>query len=372
MSAAGVNANGPGGEPAAMTERHSLSRLLGIQAMNVAGVVAALLLALLVGSLAIKAQGIDPFSAYGAMLDRAFGGWRPIGNTLKAATPLLLTGLGTAVVFRAGFINVGQEGQLYIGALSAAVVASADLGIPGSLQIVLAIAVAVVAGAAWAAWPVYLRVRFNANEIVTTLMSSYVAILSISWLVNGPLRPAGVAVGSTAPILAAAHLPFLGPTPVGSGILIAAVVAAAFALVFRRTPIGFEWRILGANSHTARYAGLRPGSLWLVAALASGAVCALAGAIEVLGVQFRFVEGLSPGLGYMGILVALIARFSPVGIVMVAVLFGAINAGAIGLEMTSGVPAQISSVIQGLMILFVAAQSGLRSLFGWNGSSGGH
>jgi simple sugar transport system permease protein len=359
-------------EPASTGRQRSVARLLREQAANVAWIAAALLLALVVGAIAIRLQGIDPLSAYGAMATRAFGGWRPIANTLKAATPLLLTGLGTAVVFRAGFINVGQEGQLYIGALCAAIVASADLGIPGGLQIVLAIAAALVAGALWAAWPVLLRMRFNANEIVTTLMSSYVAILAISWLVNGPLKPAGVAVGSTAPILAATHLPFLPGTPIGSGILIAVVVAAVFAVVFNRTPIGYEWKILGQNAETARYAGLRPGRLWLIAAMVSGAVCALAGAIEILGVQFRFVEGLSPGLGYVGILVALIARFSPAGIVLVAILFGAINAGAIGLEMVSGVPAQISSVIQGLMILFVAAQLGLRFLLGRGRAFGSH
>ena len=359
------------GEPAKVTRTRSLARIAKEQAANIGWIAAALLAALLVGAIAIRIQGIDPLSAYGAMATRAFGGWRAVGNTLKAATPLLLTGLGTAVVFRAGFINVGQEGQLYIGALVAAIIASADLGTPGWLQILIAMAAATVAGAAWAAWPVFLRVRFNANEIVTTLMSSYVAILAISWLVNGPLRPAGVAVGSTAPIRPAAHLPFVPGTPIASGILIAVAPPIIFAVVFNRTPLGYEWKILGHNAHTARYAGLRPARLWLLAALASGGVCALAGAIEVLGVQFRFVEGLSPGLAYVGILVALIARFSPAGIVLVAILFGAINAGAIGLEMASGVPAQISSVIQGLMILFVAAQVGLRSLIG-RGPRGSH
>lgn len=369
MSQGQVAATHEAGETAAVTR--SLARLAKEQAANIGWIAAALVAALLIGAIAIRIQGIDPLSAYGAMATRAFGGWRAIGNTLKAATPLLLTGLGTALVFRAGFINVGQEGQLYVGALVAAIIASADLGLPGWLQILIAIAAAAMTGAVWAAWPVFLRARFNANEIVTTLMSSYVAILTISWLVNGPLKPAGVAVGSTAPVLPAARLPFLFGTPVGSGILIGIAAAVVLTIVFNRTPIGYEWKILGHNSHTARYAGLRPGWLWLVAALVSGAMCALAGAVEVLGVQFRFVEGLSPGLAYVGILVALIARFSPFGIVLVAILFGAINAGAIGLEMVSGVPAQISSVIQGLMILFVAAQVGLRSLIA-RGPRGGH
>jgi simple sugar transport system permease protein len=359
-------------EPSATTGQSFVARIAREQLVNVLWIAAALLLALLVGAIAIRLQGIDPVSAYIAMATRAFGGWRAIGNTLKAATPLLLTGLGTAVVFRAGYINVGQEGQLYIGALVAAIVASANLGVPGWCQILLAFVLAIPAGAAWAVWPVFLRVRFNANEVVTTLMSSYVAILTISWLVNGPLKPAGVAVGSTAPILPATHLPFLPGTPIGAGILIAIGVAALFAVLFDRMPIGYEWKILGQNSHTARYAGLKTARLWFAAALASGAVCALAGAIEVLGVQFRFVEGLSPGLAYVGILVALIARFSPLGIILIAILFGGINAGAIGLEMVSGVPAQISSVIQGLMILLVAAQLGLRSLFGSNHAMGSH
>jgi general nucleoside transport system permease protein len=362
-------AGGNGSEPA---NHRPISDFLMAQTINIAWIAAALFFALLAGSLAIKLQGIDPLSAYGAMAERAFGGWRPIANTLKAATPLLLTGLGTAVVFRAGFINVGQEGQLYIGALCAAIVASADLGLAGPLQIILALAAAMAAGALWAAWPVFLKVRFNANEIVTTLMSSYVAILTLSYLVNGPLKPAGVAVGSTAPILSSARLPNIGGTPINSGIVIAIVAAAIFAVVFNRTPIGFEWQVLGRNSDTARYAGLRLGRLWLIAALASGAICALAGAIEVMAVQLRFIEGLSPGLGYIGILVALIARFSPAGIILIAILFGAINAGAIGLEMTSGVPAQISNVIQGLMILFVAAQIGLRSMLGSTSDPGKH
>jgi simple sugar transport system permease protein len=353
-----------------IADRRPLGEFVRAQVVNLVWIISALFFALLVGSLAIRLQGIDPLSAYAAMAERAFGGWRPIANTLKAATPLLLTGLGTAVAFRAGFINVGQEGQLYIGALAAAVIASTELALPGFAQIALALLAAVVCGALWAAWPVFLKARFNANEIVTTLMSSYVAILTISYLVNGPLKPSGVAVGSTAPVLPSSRLPVLFATPVNSGILIAIVAAVFFAVVFNRTAIGFEWNILGRNSNTARYAGLRLGRLWLVAALASGALCALAGAIEVMAVQFRFVEGLSPGLGYVGILVALVARLSPMGIVAVAVLFGAINAGSIGLEMTSGVPAQISSVIQGLMILFVAAQIGLRSLIGWASGPG--
>jgi simple sugar transport system permease protein len=353
-----------------IASRQSLGEFVQGQALNLLWVACALLLALLVGSLAIRLQGIDPIAAYAAMVERAFGGWRPIANTLKAATPLLLTGLGTAVAFRTGFINVGQEGQLYIGALVAAVIASTELALPGFVQIAVALLAAVVCGALWAAWPVFLKARFNANEIVTTLMSSYVAILTISYLVNGPLKPSGVAVGSTAPVLSASRLPLIFGTTVNSGIVIALAAAILLAVMFNRTAIGFEWNIVGRNGNTARYAGLRLGRLWLVAALASGALCALAGAIEVMAVQFRFVEGLSPGLGYVGILVALVARLSPIGVVAVAVLFGAINAGSIGLEMTSGVPAQISSVIQGLMILFVAAQIGLRSLIGWASGPG--
>ena len=351
----------PDGDAAPATGSAAAS-LVRTQLVNLGWVVLALLLAIALGSLAIWFQGIDPLSAYGAMAERAFGGARPIANTLKAATPLLLTGLGTAVVFRAGFINVGQEGQLYVGALVAAIIAAANVGLPGPVQIVLSLALAALAGAIWAVWPVFLRVRFNANEIVTTLMSSYVAILTIQFLVNGPLRPQGVAVGSTAAILPTSRLPTLFGTPISSGFLIALAIAAVMWVVFRRMPVGYEWMILGQNRATAEYAGLRTGRLWAVAALISGAVCAIAGGIEVLAVQFRFIEGLSPGLGYVGILVALIARFSPVGIVLVAVLFGAITAGAVGLEMESGVPAQISSVIQGLMILLVGAQAGLRAI----------
>lgn len=328
------------------------------------GIGTAFVLALVVGAGAIRASGVDPLYAYQAMAQAAFGGWPEIGSTLEKATPLIFVGLATALAFRAGIINVGQEGQLYVGALAAAVVAGIDLRVGVPLHIFLALSASVIAGGLWGTWPGILRVAFGANEIVTTLMANYVAILVTSYLVNGPLRPAGVAIGSTNPVQPDAQLPDFTPAHVGAGFLIAVLIALSLALVFSRTIVGYEWKFLGQNKLCAQYAGISAGRLWVLAIAISGAICGVAGAVEVMGVQYRFIQGISPGLGYLGILVALIANNSPVGTVVVGILFGAITSGGIGLEAVSGVPAQVSAVIQGAMILLLSAQAGLRILVG--------
>jgi len=318
-------------------------------------------LALAIGAAVLAATGHEPFSVYRLMVEEAFGGERRLAATLTAATPLLLTGLAAAVAFRAGVFNVGVEGCFYLGGLVAAVVGYQFGDWPAALLIPAGLMLALAVGAAWMALPGALRVRLGVDEVVTTLMLNFIAIGLTSWLVNGPLLARGSANSATPPIAASAELPrLLPPTSLNAGFLISLALVIAYGFWGRLTVGGFRSRLVGLNARFSGAVGLAPGRVVFGAMIVSGAIGGLAGGIHALGLVHRFVAGFSPGYGFTGIAIALLARNSALGVALAAVLFGALTSAGANIQLFSDVPIEIVQILQGAVMIFAVAQFGLR------------
>ncbi len=317
----------------------------------------ALLAALCVGAIVIALNGDSPAAAYGALLKGSFSSMRYIASTLSSATPLIFTGLGVAVAFRAGMANIGAEGQLYMGGMAAAII-GIYLQLPSVLLIPLCLIGAFVAGGLFGTIPAILKVKTNTNEVVTTLMLNYIARLFTSYLVNYPLKAKGAPLGMTETIQDAAKLPILYPgTRFNIGFFIAVAAAILVALMFKHTAIGYEMRIQGENQVFGRYAGIPVEKRLTQGMFLGGGLAGLGGAILVLGIQYKFVQDISPGYGFDGLTIALMAAFNAYAVVPISVLFGALRAGGITMELNTNVPSELSEVIQAVVILFMAAQS---------------
>jgi ABC-type uncharacterized transport system permease subunit len=222
----------------------------------------------------------------------------------------------------------------------------------------LALLAAVVAGGLWAWVFGWLKVRFNVDLVVTTIMGNYLAILFTAYLANYPFKPPNAPIGSTAFVPDDTRLfQFFPFSTLNAGFLIALLCLLAYGLFFRYSRYGFEWKTAGYNKGFARFIGIDVDRAKNWAMFASGAFAGLAGAIEVLGVQGRFVQNMSPGYGYDGILVALLAGNSAPGILAVGILFGALRIGGIGVEQVTNVPSELSQVLQSIIILLVAGQA---------------
>lgn len=324
--------------------------------------VIAVLLALALGAVLLLVLGKNPVEAYISMLDGAFGSDTRILNTISRAIPLLLVAVGICIAFRGGVINIGAEGQLFVGAISATAVAVA-LG--DSASPVLGPLVVLVAGMAggllWGVIPGFLKARFAVNEILSTVMMNEIAVQLLIFLLSGPMiDPREIELGTripqSAPLPEATWLGrLLPPSCLHTGIFVALAVAILVYLLLWRTPIGYRIRAVGFSRHASRYAGISvPFYLTLSLAL-SGALAGLAGAVEVTGLTHRMVEGFGVGLGFSGIVVALFGRLHPVGAIPSAFLFGALLTGAERMQRTLQVPSATMTVLQGLVVLFVVS-----------------
>ena len=316
-------------------------------------------LALLIGAAVLAATGRSPIAVYSLMVEEAFGGERRLASTFTASTPLLLTGLAAAVAFRAGVFNIGVEGCFYLGGLVAAVVGYQLADWPAALLIPLALVLAALIGALWSLLPAVLRTRLGVDEVVTTLMLNFVAVAITSWLVNGPLLARGSANSATPPIGANAELPrLLPPTTLHLGFVIALALVLAYAVWGPLTVGGFRSRIVGLNARFARAVGVEPERVVFTAMLGSGAIGGLAGGIHTLGLVHRFVSGFSPGYGFTGIAIALLARNSALGVALAAILFGALTSAGANIQLFSDVPIEIVEILQGAVMIFAVARFG--------------
>lgn len=324
-------------------------------------IVFTLLTALVIGAVIMWLSGKDAIAAYKILISTAFGGRLEIADTLLTATPLILTGLATAVAFRAGVFNVGVEGSLYLGAFAAAWVGFTLTSLPGPSLLIAALLAGAIVGAAWALIPGYLKARLGVDEIVTTIMLNYVAIYFTSYLVNYPFAVPGLANAMSPLVAANAKLPrLLPPSQLNSSFVLALLAVLAMAFLFSRTALGYELRVYGSNPLFARWSGMRPTSVILKAMLISGALGGLAGAGQVLGVNYRFVANFSPGYGFDGIAVALLGRNSAWGVLLGAILFGALRSGGATLELMMDIPLELIRILEATIILFVTAQFALR------------
>lgn len=310
-----------------------------------------------VGAVVLAATGWDPLSVYRLMAREAFGSSASIQSTLGAATPLLFTGLATAVAFRAGVFNIGVDGSFVLGGLVAAWLGAATGGLGGWALIPLCLLAGALVGGAWAAPPALLRARLGVDEVVTTLMLNFVAVGIASWIVNAFLLARGTANSASAAIAPQAQLPTFGSSGTLTLALAVALAAVAFYSVWvRHAAGGFELRMTGLSPSFAEASGMRVRSVILRAMAWSGAIGGLGGAAHALGVVHRFVDGFSPGYGFTGIAIAILAGDSAIGLVVAAILFGALASAGATVQLFSDIPLDIVDVLQGTVMLLAAIQ----------------
>lgn len=316
--------------------------------------VVSFLLALVFGALLLLAFGIDPIQAYRVMVNGSLGDQYALTETLVKSIPLALTGLAVAIAFRMLFWNIGAEGQLAMGGIGASYVALflSDT-IPDPLTIPLMVLVGMAAGAVWALIPALLKAYLEVNEILTTLMMNYIAILMVEYLYLGPWRdPEGYGFPGSAPFPEEALLPRLWGR-VHVGIIFAIVAAFIIWLIMSRSQWGYEIRLIGENPRAAKYAGIDAKRNMVLVMLLSGALSGLAGMAEVSGIARRLYQGLTVGYGFTAIIVAWMASLNPWGVVFVAAFMGALTVGGDQLQVAMGIPAAVSSVLQGAILFFV-------------------
>jgi simple sugar transport system permease protein len=317
----------------------------------------AVLVALVIGGIVIALTGSDPIEAYRAMFKGAFGGRRQIAETLVSATPLILGGLAFAIAARAGMFNIGIEGQLVMGAFAAGVIGTFNFG-PQPIGMLIAIIGGMAAGALWGFIPGVMKAFSGAHEVITTIMLNYLALRMVSYAVNNlEWLPVNPALQATNPVLDANKLPILlDGTRLHAGIVLAIVAAIILWWVLFRSVYGYKVRTVGISPGAARYSGIRWKQTIVIAMVLSGLLAGLGGASETLGLQGRFYN-VSPGYGFTAIAVGLVGRNHPVGVIAAGLLFGVLRAGATQMQNSADVSKEIVQVLQGLVILAVAASA---------------
>lgn len=331
----------------------------------------AIVLALAVAAVVIVLVGSDPLQAYAALLRGMFGTPDRINASLGRSTPFIGAALAVAFAFRAGLFNIGAEGQLLVGATSAAWVGTlswlADL--PGVLAIVLIILAGAVGGAAWGGIPGFLKARTGAHEVITTIMLNSIAILGVRWMVTSQdpliLRDTGVSVPRTEPLPSSARLPELIATnpPLHLGFVVAVGLCALVWFILRRTTFGFEVRTVGANPNAAKYAGMGVNRTIVAVMALSGAFAGLAGAGEITGTTGFLSPGVFVAIGFDAIAIALLARANPFAIILTSILWGSMLSGAGLMQQETGLSINAVRIMQALVLLFVAADVIVRTIF---------
>jgi general nucleoside transport system permease protein len=316
--------------------------------------------ALALSGVVVAAAGHNPLVALQAPFAGAFGSPYGFLNACTKTVPLLLTGLAVLVAFRAGFWNIGAEGQFIVGAIAAAALGTVALG-PHVVHVSVLLLAAAAAGAGWCLIAAWLRVERGALEVISTILLNFVALYVLSWLVHGPLMQASGAQPIGDEILPTAVLPrIVAPAyPLHAGLPLALAAVVLGALLLERTETGFRLRMVGANPEAARWAGIPVERTVYLAAAMSGALAGLAGAVEMLGVLGRLYDKVSPGYGFTAIAVALLARLRPLALIPAAFFFGALEAGSSRMQQEADVSYVLVLVVQAVVIVASIA-SGLR------------
>ena len=352
--------------------------------------VLAIVTAVILGGLIIYSVGGDPLKAYMGLTQGAFGSPKALSETAVWATPYIFAGLAVAVAFNGGLFNIGAEGQLALGAVAAALIGYGlpqwlGVKIPVYIHIPLTIGIGMLAGALWAAIPGALKAYAGGSEVINTIMMNYIALNITSYLLNGPMRdPDPLNVSARTPEIAmSARIPAIFANPllrVHWGFILALLVAALMWWLLWKTKLGFEIRTVGANPDAAKYAGINVKRTIITTMAISGALAGLAGAIEVTALNYRHELGFSSGYGFDAIAIALLGKTNPFGVILASILFGAMRNGATRMQFLTQIPVDIISVIQALILLFVAADAIIRFIYrirareekvvltrGWNG-----
>lgn len=316
-----------------------------------------LLGALVLGAVLLAATGANPLEAYQAIVTGAFG---PDGiqDTLAYAVPVVGMATALAIPLRAGMVNLGGEGQLVLGAISAIAV---GLHVPGQLGLVAALVAGATAGALYATVAAVCETRLGVPLLVTTLLLSYPAMSFAAYLVRFPMRDAGSSLPQSEQLPPDVRLPALGGGGATVGLFLIVAAVAVYAVVDARTSAGFEVRVTGWGPRFARYAGIERPGLTVRLLACSGGLAGLVGAVVVLGFPYRFIDGalITPQYTWIGLLAALLAAANPLGTLVAAVFFAALTSGGFAMERETQVPRELTAILQAVLIIFLAAATGL-------------
>jgi simple sugar transport system permease protein len=324
----------------------------------------AILLAVVLGIALLAMDGFTPGAVLQGSFDGTFSSSFRLANTASRMITLTLVSLAAAVPFKTGMWNIGGDGQLIIGAFMSALVGFSFKGLPAAIHVPLAVLAGMLGGALWAAIPAILKLRFRANEIVTTIMMNYLATLFTDYLVNYPFRAPGSPTPQTVLVAESAQFNQLIPlSTLNSGLYLVLVVFLVVYFIDSRTAWGYEWKALGANHEFSRAGGIDDKRMRLLAMCIGGALAGLAGTILVLGNYHKFLSGIGASVGINGVLITLIASNSPILIMIVAAIFAILQSSVIGLEAKLGVAVEFSDILQSIIILIVITRAKLWSYF---------
>ena len=314
---------------------------------------------LVLGTVFVLLGGYNVLEVYSYLIRGSLGSVSALSSTIRWTTAFLLCGIASGIAFKGGMFNMGTEGQLYMGAISATLVGIYCKGLPAIAHIPLCMLAGMVAGAIWASIPALLRVYWNTSEIVVTLMMNYIAINFTSFLVKEYFLTTGVFGDSltTDELAATARFPAFGGSPISFGFILGTLLIIAYILFFTKSKRGFEIKVSGVNPDFAKFSGISVNKVRISVMLMSGMVAGLAGAAEIMGVQGRFLSGFSPDFGTSGMLVALLGNSSGIGIYISAIFMGILKAGSLTLERSAGVSRALAVVIQALIICFVSVKT---------------
>lgn len=323
----------------------------------------AIFMALILGAFIMILNGKNPILGYSALIKGAFGSKYQIATTLAKTVPLILTGLATAISFRSGIFNIGGEGQLYLGAFAASYIGFTFTDLPAFVAIILAILFSAMVGGFYAYVPGVLKVRFGIDEVITTIMFNSIAIMFTNYLVNYPFQASKGKMGGTNMISESFKFPKLvAMSKLNTSIFYTMIIAVLVYYFIRKTSYGYNFKVIGENSLFARYAGLNNKRYMILAMVISGALCGIAGAFEVYGTHYRFLQNISKGLAFDGMLVSLIVKNNPIGIILMSLFFAVLKTGSNAMELNTGVPSELILVIQSVIILFIAGENGLKEI----------
>lgn len=314
-----------------------------------------LVLALVIGGIIILASGNSPFEIYGMLLEGAFGSRKGILQTLLQSTPLLFCGLAVSFGLKGGILNLGVEGQVYIGALCSTLVAIFLNGIPAPLHISLCIIAGMVGGMIWSAFPILLKIKKGAHEVVTALMLNYVAIYLLDFLLNYPLKDPNSSVAQSVVIRETAQLVrIFDKSKVTIAIIIGVALALLLNVILKKTVFGYKVTMVGSNPLAAAASGIDVNKTMVATMLISGLCAGLAGSMEVLGTYYRLIQGFSSGYGFEGIAVAVLGA-SPISVIFSSLIFGSLRAGGLMLNFGTNLSVKFITVLQGIIIVVISA-----------------
>ncbi len=336
-----------------MNERRKMNLSGGVS--TALGSIGALVAALLIGGIIITIGGFSFVDVYAAIFQGSLGTQNGILLSLATATPLMFTGLGFAIGIKVGIVNTGLEGQLYMGGLTAALV-GAYFPMPSIVHVVVAMLAGAIAGGCVGMLTGWFRVQFGASEVITGIMLNSIILNVTSYLANVPLKPEGVGSPQTEQILETAQLTKLVPrSQLTSAIIVAVVMCVLVYFMQSKTVWGYKMLAVGLNPRASLVAGISSSRMYLLSMSLSGAMAGLAGAGLSLGLFYRFIEQLSNNLGFQGIPVSALAGHNPLGVIVSALLFGVLKAGATMVNQSTTIPFEFVDVVQALVVVFVAA-----------------